>query len=53
MPEVKDFPSCKCVDECIDYMLEAFGKEVYQVMNRKGTVSMTHTQHFCKSTRGQ
>ena len=36
MPEVKDFPSCKCVDECIDYMLEAFGKEVYEVMNRKG-----------------
>ena len=26
MPEVKDFPSCKCVDECIDYMLEAFGE---------------------------
>ena len=54
MPEVKDFPSCKCVDECIDYMLEAFGKEVYEVMNRKGRRFQMnlHTQHFCKKVHG-
>ena len=35
-PEIKEFPSCKCVDECIEYTLKAFGKETYEVMTREG-----------------
>ena len=35
-------------------MLEAFGKEVYEVMNRKGRRFQMnlHTQHFCKKVHG-
>ena len=52
--EVKEFPSCKCVDECIDYMLTEFGKETYEVMareNRRFPMNLT-TEHFCRVRDG-
>ena len=53
-PEIKEFPSCKCVDECIEYTLKAFGKETYEVMTREGGGGKRpfqmnlRTEHFCK-----
>ena len=47
----RDFPSCQCVDECIEHDYKTFGEHTYEVMLRddRRFQFLLKTEHFCKA----